>query len=228
MNTQEDIKKLEISYVDIGGCEGCSGSILRALIQNDSIKLYTKYMGNFQVKENGILIVGGSICLNDKEKVEELKEYRKKSKLIIAFGSCASLGGITRYCRGGQQPKPQHITFQPINSVIKVDYSIPGCPPPTQFLTPFIKSLVSGKKNIFTDIFKALANIKKLSGFDLIDDIVLQNICIGCGACVLSCPTNALKMINQRPDLIAEKCIRCGTCYVRCPKADQILLGGKK
>ncbi len=220
----DDAKKLDISYIDIGGCEGCSLSVARALIRNKNINLYSKYTGNFTVKENGILIIAGPICLDDKKMVEKLKEFREKSSTIIAFGSCSSVGGITRYCRGGQQPKPNHIIFQPINAVIKVDYSIPGCPPPTQFLTPFINLFLSGKESHFTNIFKVLGNVKKLSGFDLIDDIVLQNICIGCGACVLSCPTNALRMRGRRPDLIAEKCIRCATCYIRCPKGSQILL----
>ena len=74
------------------------------------------------------------------------------------------------------------------------------------------------------DLFKAVSAYSKLSGFDLMDEVVLTGICVGCGACVLSCPTNALHMVDGRPDLIVEKCIRCGTCTVRCPRFTQILI----
>jgi len=74
-------------------------------------------------------------------------------------------------------------------------------------------------------VFEAAAKARKFSGFDLMDDVVLMGICIGCGACVISCPTGALQMIEKRPELIVEKCIRCGTCYVRCPKASQLMVG---
>ncbi len=216
--------KLSIVHIDLGGCEGCSVSIYRALLKVEEINFYSKLSGDFILNGNEIIIVSGPICLNETDKVEFLKEIREKSKVLIAFGSCSAIGGITRYCRGGQQPKPNHVTFQPINTIVDVDYAIPGCPPPPNFLKPFIELFVSGKNSRFIQIFKAVAKIKKLSGFDLIDDIILQNICVGCGACVLSCPTNALHMVGGRPNLIAEKCIRCGICYVRCPKGAQLLL----
>ena len=216
--------KLSIVHIDLGGCEGCSVSIYRALLKIEEINFYSKLSGDFILNGNEIIIVSGPICLNETDKVEFLKEIREKSKVLIAFGSCSAIGGITRYCRGGQQPKPNHVTFQPINTIVDVDYAIPGCPPPPSFLKPFIELFVSGKNSRFIQIFKAVAKIKKLSGFDLIDDIILQNICVGCGACVLSCPTNALHMVGGRPNLIAEKCIRCGICYVRCPKGAQLLL----
>lgn len=222
---------MNIAHIDIGGCEGCSVAIIRALkifkniSVSRSIDIHFKNRiiarNEFKIENEDILIVSGAICLNDHEKVEMLKELRNRSKIIVAFGSCASLGGITRYCRGGQQPKPEHMTFQPINSIIKVDYAIPGCPPSPKIFKPFLEAFLDNRELL---IFKAVANIKKLSGFDLMDDVVLQNICVGCGACILSCPNGALQMVSGKPDLIVEKCIRCGTCYIRCPKASQILI----
>ena len=216
--------KLSVFHVDMGGCEGCSVALLRAMATMETCDFKSRLVGDFEIEKNDIVMVSGPICLNEPEKIELLKELREKASVLIAFGSCASVGGITRYCRGGQQPKPHHMTFQPINAIIDVDYAIPGCPPSPRMINPFINAFTTGKQSNYMQIFKATTKVKKLSGFDLIDDIILQNICISCGACILSCPTGAMHMVGGKPDLIVEKCIRCGTCYVRCPRASQLLI----
>jgi len=213
-----------VFHIDLGGCEGCSIACLRAMFDIKEYEFKSRLTGSFDILDGSIIMVSGPICINDAEKIELLKELRKKAIILVAFGSCAAIGGITRYCRGGQQPKPHHLTFQPINVVVEVDYSIPGCPPSPRMLKPFMNSLATDKQSNYLNIFRAVTKVKKLSGFDLIDDIILQNICIGCGACVLSCPTGAMHMVGGKPDLIVEKCIRCGTCYVRCPRASQLLV----
>ncbi|WP_461865881.1 NADH-quinone oxidoreductase subunit B family protein [Thermococcus sp.] len=222
------MEKLRVLHVDVGGCEGCNVSILRAYPKLiDVIELNMKYLMNRECdySEYEIAIITGGVCMNEPSTVEKLKEIRKHAHTIIAFGSCATFGGILRFCRGGQEPRPDHRNFQPINNVIKVDYSIPGCPPTPQMLQSFFKYFISGDERRLR-IFKVCSEIKKLSGFDLIDDIVLPGLCIGCGACELSCPTNAIKLIDKRPNIIQEKCIRCGTCYIRCPRASQLLCMG--
>lgn len=217
--------KLRMLLIDIGGCEGCALSVMRAFPQiSNLVDLRSKYLGNLDLSiKYDIAVITGPVCLNDRESIELLKTIRSNSKIVIAFGSCSSVGGIVRFCRGGQNPKPEHRVFQPINSVIEVDYAIPGCPPAPQVIFSFLTCLSRGT-GYFLNLFASVAKIKRLSGFDLIDDIVLSGLCIGCGACILSCPTEALRLVEKRPDLIVEKCIRCGTCYVRCPRASQLLI----
>ncbi len=217
--------KLKVLHADIGGCEGCAVTFLRAIPLIESIACAkTRYIGSdFKIEDCDIAFVTGSICINDVHALEMLKNIRSKAKVVVALGSCAALGGITRFCRGGQEPKPDHRVFQPLSSVIDVDFAIPGCPPPPQAVNALLIAYV---KNVEFQLrlFKAVAKVKRLSGFDLLDDVVLPGLCVGCGACVLSCPTGALRLIDRRPELIVEKCIRCGTCYVRCPRASQILV----
>ena len=219
-------EKLKVLHVDLGSCEGCGISALRAyFMMRESYLYFTPYLrdGEVEPDEVDIALVTGAACLNDEKAINKLKEVRKKAKMIIAFGSCASFGGILRFARGGQEPKPEHRIYQPINSVIKVDYSIPGCPPPYIIVMSFFKFLLKGDTSRLK-LFEEAARIKKLSGFDLIDDVVLTGICVGCGACELSCPTKAIKLIDRRPVLMPEKCIRCGTCYIRCPRASNLLV----
>ena len=45
-----------------------------------------------------------------------------------------------------------------------------------------------------------------------------QNKCIKCGACVGSCPVNAISFdANGNVVIDPKKCISCGTCYAVCP-----------
>ncbi len=218
---------MRVLHVDVGGCEGCNISILRAIPSLKDVEIDIKYLGKGKGNYEMAMITGGA-CTSCPEIIEELKELREEIPVIVAFGSCATFGGILRFCRGGQEPRPEHRSYQPISSIIKVDYAIPGCPPPPQLVQSFFRFYLAGNEGMLK-LFEVCSKIKKLSGFDLIDDVVLTGLCIGCGACEISCPTQAIRLIDRRPDLIPEKCIRCGTCYVRCPRGSQILrMGGKK
>ncbi|PNX46639.1 MAG: ferredoxin [Thermoplasmata archaeon M9B1D] len=41
--------------------------------------------------------------------------------------------------------------------------------------------------------------------------------CTGCGACVDTCPVDALKLENDKAVVDPETCIDCGTCVDECP-----------
>ncbi len=218
-------EKVDILIYSIGGCEGCPLSILRIYPKLvNAVNVYSKYLGETSLsRDYDIAIVSGSVCINDQWSMNTLKTIREHARILVAYGSCASVGGITLFCRGGQEPKPEHRTFQPLSTIVKVDYAIPGCPPAPNLLLSLINSIRVGR-GFFLQLFASVVKARKLSGFDLLDEIVLSGLCIGCGACILSCPNSALQMIDGKPDLIVEKCIRCGTCCVRCPRFTQLLI----
>ncbi|MDD2445482.1 MAG: 4Fe-4S binding protein [Clostridia bacterium] len=42
--------------------------------------------------------------------------------------------------------------------------------------------------------------------------------CIACGACVSTCPVNAISFEEDgKPQIDKNKCIKCGSCVVICP-----------
>jgi len=41
--------------------------------------------------------------------------------------------------------------------------------------------------------------------------------CIGCGACADICPVDAVKMVEDTPEVDQDWCIGCGVCAVACP-----------
>ena len=48
--------------------------------------------------------------------------------------------------------------------------------------------------------------------------VIDKEMCIGCGACVASCPVEAISFDDEGKAVIdPEKCISCGTCGAVCP-----------
>jgi len=51
----------------------------------------------------------------------------------------------------------------------------------------------------------------------LLEKVVLEENCVGCGACVLVCPFGCLEYFEQKPKLVKE-CEVCGICPRVCPR----------
>ena len=44
-----------------------------------------------------------------------------------------------------------------------------------------------------------------------------EDLCTGCTVCMQNCPTQAIRVINGKAQIISEKCIDCGKCIKVCP-----------
>nr|MDK2850273.1 hypothetical protein [Candidatus Cloacimonadota bacterium] len=44
-----------------------------------------------------------------------------------------------------------------------------------------------------------------------------KDLCTGCGACVDTCPVNALEMKDDKSVVDEDTCIDCGACISSCP-----------
>lgn len=47
--------------------------------------------------------------------------------------------------------------------------------------------------------------------------VVDKNVCVGCGACTMTCPVEAIKLVNGTAQVDPAKCISCGACVATCP-----------
>lgn len=56
---------------------------------------------------------------------------------------------------------------------------------------------------------------------DLEGDVIGREICLGCGACMASCPVQCLEMKLGKPTLVGT-CINCGICYGECPQTTSL------
>ncbi len=115
----EEKAKPRIGYVHLSGCTGDVMSlsenydILAELLTNMVEIVYGQTLADvWEMPEMDLVLVEGSVCLQDEHSIKELKEAREKAGLLVAFGSCASTGCFTRYSRGGQQAQPNHESFR--------------------------------------------------------------------------------------------------------------------
>jgi len=49
--------------------------------------------------------------------------------------------------------------------------------------------------------------------------IIKQDLCIGCGQCVVICPVQAINLIEDKAYIDRDLCVECSTCYrsAKCP-----------
>ncbi len=169
------MSKPKIATCSLAGCFGCHMSILdidERILQLielvefdkspvDDIKEFT---GRCRIG----LIEGG--CANE-ENVHTLQEFRRHCDILVSVGDCAQSGGVpamrntiplrecldeaylngpTVYNVSGQVPNDPELPLclnrvMPCHEVVKIDYILPGCPPPADAIWEAVVALLTDK-----------------------------------------------------------------------------------
>ncbi|MFA5928804.1 MAG: cytochrome B [Candidatus Margulisiibacteriota bacterium] len=150
----------KIAFFDFACCEGCQlqvanlGEELLNILQAVDVVEFREVMSEKFPGELDVAIIEGSITTP--EAVERIKAIRARTKTLIAYGSCATIGGVngmknnfpleeirkTVYGDGAQFFPT--IPTMAVHQVVKVDYLVPGCPIyPPEFLK-VLKSVLLG------------------------------------------------------------------------------------
>jgi len=216
---------VKVAHVQLSSCCGCLVSLadtyeklLDVLGQIDLV--YSQTLADVREipDDVDIILLEGSVCLNDHHALETALECRKKAKILVALGACAASGNITRFCKGNQMSKPVHDAFAPLTEVVKCDLAIPGCPPSPEAIVAVINAALNGDMEYLEPYAELAKYGSGACGCDLLVKVINKSLCMGCGTCAASCPTRAVEMLDGRPNVIKDICIKCGACSVQCPR----------
>ncbi len=127
---------------------GCAGDLLTLVHSEDylltvlsAVEVISFRLASSQKRDEmmDIAFVEGSITTTEQE--EKLKKIRSECKILVALGTCATFGGVQAmnygkrdYNRRFRSVYSKNFTIvkpfssQPLESFVKVDYFIPGCP----------------------------------------------------------------------------------------------------
>ena len=156
------MSKPRVAIFDFACCEGCQLQIVNLeeeildLISAVDVVEWREAMSE-KSHEYDIAIVEGSITRPEDE--EKLWLIRSRAKILIAFGACATIGGINKLknnfdldevkkCVYGDDASKPHLHTEmtkAIDEVVEVDYKIPGCPIEPKEFTAIVRALLIGK-----------------------------------------------------------------------------------
>lgn len=197
--------KPKVAFFDVSCCEGCQLSAIdltpEQMLELLDVVDIVEFREAISEKADSydIALIEGSVTRDSD--IPRLQDIRARSKLVVAFGACAHIGGINAlknfqrkedYQKAAYPEDPnkyETTTARAVSEVIKVDAFIPECPiNPTEFVR-IVKNLVLGK-NLDLPTYPVCVECKKK-----------ENICVyekgiqclgpvtraGCGA---RCPSN--------------------------------------
>ncbi len=164
-------KKIRIATTSLAGCFGCHMSFMdideRLLDLAEIADFDRSPLSDIKHCEQcDIGIVEGGVC--NVENVEVLREFRNHCKILVAIGACAINGGIPALrnrCDLGDCLEEAFLTgigvtdpkvpgdpelpllldkVHPVHEVVKIDYSLPGCPPSADTIWAALTALIEG------------------------------------------------------------------------------------
>ena len=169
------MSKPKVATTSLAGCFGCHMSlldiddrILKLLELVDFDKSPIDDIKEFTGQCAVGLVEGG--CANE-ENVRALRDFREHCDILISVGDCAIMGGIpamrntiplkecleeaylhspTAYNPDRQIPNDPELPLlldrvYPCHEVVKIDYHLPGCPPPADTLWEALVALLTNK-----------------------------------------------------------------------------------
>jgi len=132
LNFSTSNSKKSLAIFSLTCCEGCQFEILKDY--DDFARLLRFYdLKNFRLGQENNLPGPFDVSLvegtpESKREINLLREIRKSSKIVIAIGSCAHLGGIQS--ERNRLPKKYigRENVKTVPDIIKIDFIVPGCP----------------------------------------------------------------------------------------------------
>jgi NAD-reducing hydrogenase small subunit len=166
--------KVKVATLWLSGCSGCHMSFLdldeRLIDLSKLVDIKASPIVDIkfdQIPEVDVGIVEG--CVNNNEQEEHLRHLRDKCKILIALGDCAIMGNVptlrnkfqldvvmqrafveTESTEFGEVPTDAVMPrlfkkARPLQEIVKVDVSVPGCPPDADTIWYALTELLAGR-----------------------------------------------------------------------------------
>ena len=153
--------KPRVAFFDFAGCEGDQLQIanleeeLLTLLGQVEVVSFREVMKEHSNNYDIAFVEGSCTRLQDEER---LLQIRKNAKIVVAIGSCATIGGINCLRNYKDSEEVKKIVYgdkaklfdtyaaRPIDAVIRVDAYVHGCPMTKDEFLQVVKSLLLGKK----------------------------------------------------------------------------------
>lgn len=170
----EPLTRPRVATVWLGGCSGCHMSLLdmdeRLLALAEQMDLvYSPLMDIKEFPDDvDIALVEGAV--SNADHVQMLQRVRDRSAVLVAFGDCAVTGNVTalRNPIGSPQAlmersygtdadrRPGAAGYgsvvpaltdraSTLRALVRVDYYLPGCPPPADLIHFVLTELIAGR-----------------------------------------------------------------------------------
>lgn len=150
----------KVAIYDLTDCEGCEVKLVsikeKLLLLEQKIDIVNWRLGQekFEPGPYDLAIIEGT-PITDHE-VKLVKDLRESSKILVAFGACAALGGIPAIMPEKDrrmwyekiytsQYHPRGIDALPIGAYVKVDFAIHGCPVDEDEVVKVLEDVLAGK-----------------------------------------------------------------------------------
>ncbi|HXX99348.1 MAG TPA: hypothetical protein VEI54_00410 [Candidatus Limnocylindrales bacterium] len=167
------MNKAKVATVWLDGCSGCHMSLLDmdAAIISLARKIDLVYGPLVDAQEfpEGVDVVLVEGAVSSQEDLNKLHKIRQRSHVLVSLGDCAVTGNVPAmrnsvpvskllhriYVDGAQEGKTVPVDrvptllkqARPLREFVKVDFYLPGCPPPSKAIASFITDLLEGRKS---------------------------------------------------------------------------------
>lgn len=161
-------RKVKVAFFDFASCEGCQIELTNlgaptflGLLEFIEIVEFREVMKEIANGPIDISFIEGSFTREaDRARLESI---RARSGLVVAYGSCAAIGGINAlknhqpdykefvYGKDSQMPHLDSAKAMPISAAIKVDLAIPGCPIDKDEFVRIVSDVLHGKAPTIPD-----------------------------------------------------------------------------
>lgn len=149
-----------IAFFDLASCEGCQlqvanlGEELLEVLGLVDLVEFRELMSETWPGRYDIAVVEGSVVNTEAE--QRLRDIRRRSDLLIALGSCATIGGINAIRNRRPVDSAQRAVYgervnwfpatrvRALHRLVQVDYFVHGCPIYPPELIRVLKMALSG------------------------------------------------------------------------------------